>query len=197
MAFGQEILLRFVLSIDYVNIYIFLKCSVNFQIISVLLDAFTPISSSERSMSLSAANGLGSAVSFRITGLSPPTDSRTSRLSALDGDGQLDGKTGGPAFTLAQRENLSASDFNGCSQLRAESKSPSNSRLDRLDELKVVEGSALQALRMEYLHQVCRCLLLLVRHRSVNIEVLGVALLIHRFQLISIHLKLFSRIFWS
>ena len=144
------------------------------QIISVLLDAFSPVTNSERSVSAAAASGaeeyafLAETVNS-ITGLSPPNLNMNARLSR----GQSGTADGGGSMSKAhandrspfesQMENLSASEYNNVRENRpnrAESKSP-----DPFD------GGEEQVLRMEFLHNVCRALLLIVRHRSRDAKV--------------------------
>lgn len=115
----------------------------------MLLDAFAPIEYNERQLSASAATGncnhFGNHELFAgLTGLSP--------------------------VSLKNSENLSASEWNN---------NNSNSKHDNLaaDGSKLVidtvasVNNATRVARMEYLHQVCRLLLLLIKNRAGLIKV--------------------------
>lgn len=143
------------------------------QIISVLLDSFTPVTAGERSVSLSAAAGLEefrlvSDVRVPITGLSPPGNLSAlhrTRGSIRDTDintSKANSQSGSSSDWL-RRENLSASEYNHDVTGAAESKGLA----DATGEPAAEE----QILRMEYLHNVCRVLLLILRHRSINVTV--------------------------
>ena len=124
---------------------------------------------------MAAAVGEQTTVISSLTGLSPPLDIRSSRSHLnrrevdLNGDISTMSKAGSNGEAVngrlydSQRENLTASEWNGGEGSRAESKSPI--------EMTMESSSPEQVLRMEYLHQVCRSLLLIVRHRSQNITV--------------------------
>lgn len=165
-----------------IAVSLILLCVAISQIISVLLDSFSPVTTHERAISLHAASGVeeytlvGEGRQTAITGLSPPPSngipigSRYTRIDSRDeyrdlGSSKAHVADGGLVSSSVQRENLSASDFNNTRPNRAESKSPTN------DFSANSAGDAEQVFRMEYLHRVSRALLLIVRHRSQNILV--------------------------
>lgn len=133
------------------------------------------MTSSERSVSAKAASGaeeytfLSETVNS-ITGLSPPPNMNLARSSrghsgaGADGAGSMSkAHTNDRNQFESQLENMSASEYNNVRENRpnrAESKSPGD--LDEGEE---------QMLRMEFLHNVCRALLLIVRHRSRDAKV--------------------------